>query len=198
MTDLNLFDEMPDQPYIPPRPMFSDKTRRTAILSIAEEVQRWYGLSDDERDLDDVIDELKDGLDSFGQHDDGFDLCKALESNGWDTDRELMDILDGINSYSALRSEVKEWVKAFNIKPKFSIGDQVKYPRRDYRKGSATYRQLLTVTGEITSINADEATYGICTPEHGDKKAVPGELGSSAIVIAFEEVIGAVTEEAAP
>lgn len=72
---------------------------------------------------------------------DGFELCKKLDRwLGWDSTREDMDTLDGMDSAvrELLEAAEKEWFEQHNIQPPYAIGTKVNLGRGD--------------TGEITGI----------------------------------------------
>jgi hypothetical protein len=99
---------------------------------------------------------------------DGFQLAMALKDYGWDVDRELMDILDGLDIYSVHDRRVRAWATANNITAKYKIGDRVKIT--DHAEATA---------GVIEDHYPDRAMYVV----HGDVQP----KGSS-WVIEYEKV----------
>jgi hypothetical protein len=99
---------------------------------------------------------------------DGFQLAMALKDYGWDVDRELMDILDGLDIYSVHDRRVRAWATANNITAKYKIGDRVKIT--DHAEATA---------GVIEDHYPDRAMYVV----HGDDQS----KGSS-WVIEYEKV----------
>lgn len=108
---------------------------------------------------------------------DGYRMAKALErSFSWDPDSELVDILDGVNFYSAIRTAVMAWIRDNGITPQFGIGRQVEVitnPRLDTRH-----------TGEIVQV-CEDGNYLVMIPGLGH---VREGLGTHGLIFSWEDV----------
>ena len=66
-------------------------------------------------------DRIRNDLEDLDFNDGGYGMAKELEQQGWNITTILVEYLDGFSSaYSDEKDKmVKEWVKAYNIKPTF-------------------------------------------------------------------------------
>jgi hypothetical protein len=99
-------------------------------------------------------------------------MARELEREGWEEDRELVDLMDaGESDLSDAHKElVKQWIAVYGIAPSRSVGDVVSTAHWRH-KGQA---------GTITSIYTDEARYAVHFPD---------QPATSAQVLLYEEVI---------
>lgn len=154
----------------PRRPSLRDPAvRRAAAEDILDDIIDWYGTHWREAEREEVIADLM----AIAPESDGYRAARALEQRShWECNAELVDILDGDWSWSAVGRAVRDWIKYNGITPTFKVGNTVKT-----RHG----------VGAIVAINADEATYTVQTDQFLAKS--PGQAGKTGgYVIAFEAV----------
>lgn len=108
--------------------------------------------------------------------DDPYKIVKNLESQSWEGDRDLIDIMDEIYMlrHEAYNSLIKEWVIQHNIKPEYSVGTLVNFKIR-----SVSYK------GEIINVDGALGEYVIFSEQYGH---VRDENGTQGIRIPFEDV----------
>ena len=116
------------------------------------------------------------GVMEDASHKNGYELARDLESQGFDPDSHLVEILDGASSllYSAHTRGLKEWVKGWNIKIPFTLGQAVMVKH----KGGM-------VSGKITKLEPEVAMCVVCCPELGH---VESGLGTHGLVINSEDI----------
>lgn len=115
---------------------------------------------------------------ALGRSSNTFDLAKALDGDGWSIDDDVLDILrdsDGHHS-DAHRAAVAEWVESRRIRPLRDVGEAVSFEVRGEQ-----------LDGEITRVDAAQATYTIYVPSLGHVRA---GVGTNGIIIPFEQVHG--------
>ena len=170
---LQLFDDLP----LPPRPShFCDDVTYAVIDKIMNPVLVWmyqgrYSPPESERE------EVKEDLFTAIQwDDDAYKIAKSLEHAGWDSDGELLDILDSVSRYrydTHKELVYYSWILKHGVTPRFSLGDKVSFNL----KGKFEI-------GEIIRVHADTAKYTIHCPQHGHVKSGVGTHGH---IIHFEE-----------
>lgn len=144
-----------------------------AYKKIALDILEWEQNSgDDEEDVNSLIEELRDKFDLYELQDDGYEICKKLESKlMFSPDQELVEIMGQANWHirASLKESIKKWVDDCWIKPKFKIGDkmEITYNRKKYQ-------------AEIKEVRESEAQYLFNIPE------VMKE--TSGVCVDFEEV----------
>ena len=71
--------------------------------------------------------EIEDIASAIEYERDSFRMCKSLDDAGWNTDREMIDILEEtlFKLDVVYEQAIKDWVKTNGIKPIYSIGDKV-------------------------------------------------------------------------
>lgn len=162
------------------RPTMSDpRIREIAFEKIWPNIERWLKqLGDEPEDRD--KDSAREILDNAGWQDDGYELARDFDRNGWCPDSELVDILDDYPAFihRAHNEMVAEWVKQDSIKPQLTVGTMVSF----------TYRGTPTV-GEITAVYEDRAEYSVFVESLGHKRAATKECGSCTlgVLVKYEE-----------
>ena len=105
---------------------------------------------------------------------DGYGMARELERDGWEEDRDLVDLMDA--GESALRDAhkelMKQWIGVYGITPNRKVGDTV----------STTHWHRKGQVGTITNIREDEATYAVHFPD---------QPSTSAQILLYEEVVDA-------
>ena len=168
-----LFDDLP----LPPRPSYIDKEVVTVTVEkIAPELIKWMHQSrhfPSQAEIDAIKAEIFSAIE---HEDDAYRIAKDLEYAGWDSDGELVDILNNVSRhrYDAHKEIIHQnWVLKHGIVPKFSIGDNVLFTFKNRQE-----------TGEIIRVSPETAQYTIHCPQHGHVKKGVGTHGH---VINFEE-----------
>jgi hypothetical protein len=146
---------------------------RPTKLSEKQETEIWQKLAKEVIDngwSDDDIKTIIEDLQGLSMSDSGYEMAKDLEgfrSNGhYDIDTAFIEWLDMLDRdfYYARYENVKQWVKAHDIKPKYEIGTQL------IVKEHFTRSQELQV-GKVIFINGyyeKEAKY--CVSNEKDSK----------------------------
>lgn len=104
----------------------------------------------------------EDIAEQYGMHMDGFELAKALDQRcGWDTSRDDMDELDGMDSNvrELLKAAEKAWFEANNIQPPLPIGAKVNTPNNGKGEITGIY-QYDVARYEVKPIGQDDAATG--------------------------------------
>ena len=136
----------------------SDAVRDVALNALLPEVIKWLEQGGEESpDEEDVLKDLRRAV---GWNGDGYELARALDSEGWSPDSELVDILNNWahHEWKAHDDAQKAWVaeNANQIAPQFRKGDRV----------SAKWGHE-TVTGVVEDIKADMAQYTVRRAKDG-------------------------------
>lgn len=139
---------------IPTRPSsHNEEIDMLVAIELLPKVVQWL-RSEGETDIDE--EELKKELADASFHaEDGYRFAKELEASCmWEVDSELVRILDNASfaRHKAHKSLVKRWVDQYSVRPKFSVGQRVTF-KPHHRHGEEP------VTGEVTKVIEDEATY---------------------------------------
>lgn len=90
---------------------------------------------------------------------DGYELARNLERQGWDPSAETVELLDAFDSYLHKNQRLAElaWAEENNIRPPFAVGTTVMFLSGEVK------------TGVIAGIYEHEAaSYLIQTPNHTD------------------------------
>lgn len=141
-----------------------------AARELLPDVMQWLdGEGEEERTYQD----LRKVLDRAFEYD-GYDLAQEMDRLGYESDAELVEILDGGGINDAHRAVVEEWVRAHDLRLSLPIGTQV--IARLYQR---------TVTGEVTALHPKTAEYTVMVPSEGHVKTGPGTHG---YFVGFENV----------
>src|SRR4051812_30692820 len=107
------------------RPDINDTAVRSrAIDALIVEIRGWNPTMSEQSE-EDAREILGDSL-----HDNGFEIAKEFDRNGWEVDARLVELLDDAFSalHSALRKCVHEWVEATSPRPTLAVGAAVVTP----------------------------------------------------------------------
>lgn len=110
---------------IPPRPGRAEAID-AAIKEYAGELYVWHQTRDSFDDCELTKDEVLEMVRSCATCNDGYAFAKSLDNkHGWAPDAELVSILHKMMSQVdiAERKLVFDWVKQYNVQPKYKIGD---------------------------------------------------------------------------
>lgn len=129
---------------------------RPTKLSEKQETEIWQKLAKEVIDngwSDDDIDTIIEDLQNLSMSDSGYEMAKDLEgfrANGsYDIDTSFIEWLDMLYSdfSDANRENVKRWVKAHNIKPKYEIGTQLVVKEHFTRSPELQVGKVIYVNG---------------------------------------------------
>ena len=146
---------------------------RPTKLSEKQEAEIWQKLAKEVVDngwSDDDIDTIIEDLQNLSMYDSGYEMAKDLEgfsSNGnYDIDTSFIEWLDMLDSDfdDARRENVKRWVKAHDIKPKYEKGTQLVVKERFTRSPELQVGKVIFVNGYYEN----EAKY--CVSNEKDSK----------------------------
>ena len=115
---------------------------RKGVEAILPEIKEWAGPGCGSNE--DLTSDLTEALNNVSEED-GYELAKYLEKEGWETDRNLLDILDDLYGYidDAHLEAVALWCKTADLRYP-DIGSRVK---------------VGDVVGIVTGLNEE---YGTC------------------------------------
>lgn len=114
MTEQLIMDIKFDPRNTPRPPIGHQVFIRKGIEAILPAIKAWAGpgCGDDESLISDLTEALENAYDN-----DGYNLAKYLDDEGWITDRVLVDILDDLSGhiYDARAEAVRLWVKTADL-----------------------------------------------------------------------------------
>ena len=172
---LQLFSDLP----LPPRPsQYCDEVTHLTVDKVLKSILKWMyhgNYSPPQSEIDDLKEDI---FTAIQWDDDGYKIAKNLESAGWDSDGELVDLLDDVarHRYEAHEGLVhREWILKHGVEPKFSVGDKVSFK---YKGGFDV--------GEVTKIHHSNAKYVIFCEHRGHIRVGAGTHG---LVIPFEDCL---------
>lgn len=146
---------------------------RPIKLSEKQEAEIWHKLAKEVIDngwSDDDIDTIIEDLQSLSMSDSGYEMAKDLEgfrANGsYYIDTSFIEWLDMLDSDfdDARRENVKRWVKAHDIKPKYEKGTQLVVKEHFTRSPELQVGKVIFVNGYYEN----EAKY--CVSNEKDSK----------------------------
>jgi hypothetical protein len=141
-----------------------------AVARVAPEVLLW--MSPTTTTLPEVIEDLTEAIRECWSGD-AYTIARNLEErHHWTCDRELVEVLDNLDTYGVHREMVEAWVKAVQPKAGKRVGHMVSTKHGD---------------GEITSIDQQTAQYLVFIPSKGHVRRGIGTHGS---LINFEDLDG--------
>jgi hypothetical protein len=136
------------------RPSMKDGfVKKRAAEIYMPKIRQWFG--DEKFDERDVIEDLSRVL---NQHASGYEMASELDRRySWAVDDALIEVLVECADYfeTAIKELTAQWVKCYQIKPEFAVGDTVAMLRVSGQ----------TSIGEVVEIRENEAVYGIHTPD---------------------------------
>lgn len=166
-----------------------DYVIKAAALDLVDELMAWANAKEPERA---EYREVAEGVMKEASFHNGYELARNLERKGFEPDARLVEILDEASHllYVAHDRGLKEWVKGWNIKVPFTLGQSVTIKH----KGRV-------VSGSIAKLYAETAVCVVFCPELGH---VERGFGSSGLVVnsedvqAAEDAVSATTNKHAP
>ena len=165
-----------------PRP---DKNNESVIKEAVDmlypDIAKWLVDGGDKVETEEEIESIKKDVVSSVKYSycslhDAYEICKHLDGYGWVPDQELVDIMSNFSFKfeSAYSKQLLKWIGENNIRPKFSVGDKVKFKVLGGIQG-----------GEISKVYEDRAQYSIYCESLGHVKTGTGTHG---VILNFEDV----------
>lgn len=154
-----------------PRPtLYDPRVLRPAATDLVEDFKRATGEKVDEEDAIHSVSE------AIRYDDDGYDVCRNLDNDGWDCDAQMVEIMDNAGFYKSRYHDglVAEWVKDNNIAPPFPLGTKVRFTRG--MKGP--------LVGEIIRIDSEKAQYLVFCADQGH---VREGIGTHGCMVEYEK-----------
>ena len=104
------------------RPNWNDDMTKELADIVVEMLIEWYSTLD----LEDCVEDAYDIL-VYYYNEDGYNLAREFEDKGYDSDSNLVDILDGVSheKYNIGKKYLEQWVSDNNVKLDYEIGDIV-------------------------------------------------------------------------
>ena len=130
------------------RPTWNNEMLKELAKIVGEQVNEWCN---DETSLEDCI-EIAEKVLQWHSNDNGYELAKEFEDEGFSPDTQLVEILDGV-SYDKMKvkeSFIKKWVIENNLTLELTEGQKV--IAKLARKGE--------VEGEIVELYPETMQYG--------------------------------------
>ena len=156
---------------------------RPTKLSEKQEIEIWQNLAKEVVGngwSDDDIDTIIEDLQGLSMSDSGYEMAKDLEhfsANGnYYIDTSFIEWLDMLDSDfdDAIRENVKRWVKAHNIKPKYEIGTQLVVKEHFTRSPELQVGRVIFVNGYYEN----EAKYCVSNEKESKRN----------ILVVYEEI----------
>ena len=159
------------------RPKWNDEMTKELSVIIGKKVNEWCK---NETDLEDCI-ETCEIIFKWSRHDNGYELAKRFEDEGFSPDVELVEILDDYVSHSVNKikeNHIRSWVKDNNLKLKYEVGQFVS--AKTFFRGE--------INGEIMKVYPDTLQYGIWYESMGYSK------GNGHTIIDEENIINLISK----
>jgi len=132
----------------------------SVYVKMAKAITEWLNESFKPEEFENLVEELKENFEASDLfNSDGYELARDLEKDmGFDSNSQLVDDMDAIRYFchSCLRENVEKWVQDCEIKPKYSVGDEL----------NVLFKNVNYV-GEISKIYERTAEYSIFIAELG-------------------------------
>jgi len=152
------------------RPTWNDEMKKELAQIVGKQVNEWCN---DETSLEDCI-ETSEKILQWHSNDDGYELAKEFEDEGFASDSELVEILDS-GFYDRIKVQetfIKKWVLENNLKLEFAEGQKV----------IAKLSSKGDVECEIVKLYPETMQYGIWYEGQGSEK------GKGHSIVNFENV----------
>lgn len=154
-----------------PRPTnSSEEVKHLVVSHILPKIMKWIG---DDPDENDVISNL---MDVISYRENGYTMAKMLDDTySWDSDSELVDILNSLDFYRSCNILASQWISDNNIVPEYKVGDIVSV-RSEFVNQRNKYSSFY-YKGEITKVYPN-GTYCIFIEELGHVRVGSGTHGA--------------------
>lgn len=169
------------------RPKKNTQIITTACQEMAQHLKNWTNINIDTAKLTNHLLKICENTTNF----DGYHLAKKLEYRSYcKITSETVEALDSMHAIISthLRRAVQKWVNIQNIKPKYTMGQNIIIPEQTIYINKEDKIQINKdeLYGTIIDINGDQATYDVNIPSLAHVK--PGNLGTQAISIPYEQL----------
>lgn len=153
------------------RPTWNDEMVKELAQIVGKQVNEWCR---DETLLEDCI-EIAEKIIQWHGNDNGYELAKEFEDEGFSPDSELVEILDSVSYHKTEVQEtfIKKWVAENNLKLELIEGQKV--IAKLIRKGE--------VEGEIVKLYPETMHYGFWHTGQGCEK------GKGHTYVNFENIV---------
>lgn len=143
---------------IPKRPIWNDEIRKEFAKVIGKDVNEWCN---DETPLEECIESAENVL-QFHSDDDGYEMAKEFEDEGFYPDAQLVEILEfaSYKKHEIKEKFVKKWVTENNLKLDMEVGSKVVVNTSQHGK----------VECEIVKLYPETLQYGVWHEKMGRKK----------------------------
>lgn len=157
---------------LPKRPTWNDEMLDELSTVVGKLVFDWC---DDDTDLEDCVESAKKVLE-FNSNSNGYELAKEFEDEGFSSDSELVDILDGVwyEKHKIIEKAVKDWVSINNLKLEYEVGDKVIAKFHKSQGGD--------IECEVVQLYPETMQYGLWHENHSSPK------GKGHVIVEFERV----------
>ncbi len=150
-----------------PRPTFRDSfVRQRAAEIYKPRIVEWF---DGERFAERTT--MQDLMNVVAPSKGGYEMASELDRLGWAVNDSLVEVLKDCSDdcFAAVKELTLQWVKCYQIKADFAVGDTVAFKRNCYGQP----------VGEVVQIYDEEAKYGV---------RVSGQRLGASFIVLFEEV----------
>jgi len=131
------------------RPTWNDEMKKELAKIVGKQVHEW--CKQDDTPLEDCI-ETAEKILEYHSNDNGYELAKEFEDEGYSPDSELVEILDSVSydKSEVQKTFIKKWVADNNLKLELVEGQKV--VAKLYLKGE--------FEGEIVKLYPETMQYG--------------------------------------
>lgn len=152
-----------------PRPKWADqevviKAAKRLCEKLVDEIDHFVVQYEEDEEV--VLEQVADAI---RYEDDGYRICRALDSDGWDVDEDWVRVCSDTRSFklSVLQDMVQAWVKETGVKSALKVGDRVLFNDRGGKESS----------GLIKAIDEANGRYLIFSEALGHKETGYGTRG---------------------
>lgn len=158
------------------RPFWNDEMLNELAQVVGKELFDWSNEDgSDDTGLEDCVISARKVL-RYHSNDNGYEIAKAFEDEGFSPDAELVEILDSV-SFSKHQIQdkfIKDWVKNNNIKLDYEVGQKVK---------AQLSKPLGLIECEIVKLYPESLQYGLWCEQLGWEKGTGHRLVNAENVI---------------
>jgi hypothetical protein len=177
ITENTSVTNAPQKP-IPPRPSTgAPAAYGAAAYRLAEHIREWLMEQPDYVEDADSLVSIVDAIENarLAPYDNGYQIAKELEDEGYTPDSQFVEICDNWSLYYSeeVNRLFEQWVKAYNVKPTLPVGAKVEITQRRVVK-----------QGFINDLRIETAQYVVGVPEDGHE---PGSRNG--YIVNYEDVV---------
>lgn len=151
------------------KPNWNDDMAKELADIVGKMLIEW----DSSLDLEECVEDAYDILEYY-YNEDGYNLAKEFEDKGYDSDSNLVDILDGVSyeKHNIKKKYLEQWVSDNSVKLDYEIGDIVECNLIKHGK----------VECEVVKLYPETAEYGLWFDGLGYEK------GKGHRIVSFEKI----------